>query len=416
MQLLIDYGTLNSVQVVSESSQDGLMTIRGIFGRANEFNNNNRRYPKSILEREVNKLQPLIQEKRLLGECEHPDRSNVSLMNASHLITKLSWQGDVLIGEAKLLNTPNGKVAQQLIKDGVKIGVSSRGLGTLKECKEFPGKFEVNEDFRAVTFDLVADPSTNGAFPGLVTESTQKVLERTKKEVAAQNLMLKLFEAKMQEVKSNTVKKLFEGEQRNKRLSKASSKATVKFLKTNDPKHAYKSSDLGSLARQGEKKVQTKKAVKGKIPYQASKSLKNKGVEAADNNDSPASSKVLRYQKWVKKGHRKAFRWDKEYHVKEAIESALKKKVNEGMNRLERLSKIANKRLKKNDTSASEDYIRKSSAWLTKNALKRPQHKQHREYRADVQDGKRKHYSALDYFKPKEKDSKNKGRRSTDRK
>lgn len=414
MQLLIDYGTLNSVQIVSESSQDGLMTIRGIFGRANEFNNNNRRYPKTILEREVNKLQPLIQEKRLLGECEHPDRSNVSLMNASHLVTKLSWQGDVLIGEAKLLNTPSGKVAQQLLKDGVKIGVSSRGLGTLKECKEFPGKFEVNEDFRAVTFDLVADPSTKGAFPGLVTESTKLVLERTKKEVAAQNLMLKLFESKMQEVKSESIKKLFEGEQRNKRLFNAANKATDKFLKTKDPKHAYKSRDLTSSAIQGDKKVHTKKAVKGKIPFMASKALKSKGVKASDNPDTPSSSKVTGYQKWVKKGHRKAFRWDKKYSVKEDIQAAIKEKVNEGIKRLERMAQAARKGLDKGDTKPSKDFVQKSSAWTTKKALTKPMDKMDRDYRTSVADGYRKfHRPGLS--SPK-KSGANKGRRSTDTK
>lgn len=209
MELLVDYGKLEPVQIISESKTDGSILIRGIFARAEEFNNNDRRYPKKILEREVTKIQPLINESRLLGALDHPDTMNVSLTAASHLITKLGWQGNVLIGEARLLNTPNGKVAQQLIKDGVKLGVSSRGMGTLKECREFPGKKEVNEDYRMVTFDLVADPSTKGAFPGVVSESTKILLEKTKKEVATQTLILKLFKNKLLEAKSNTIKKLF---------------------------------------------------------------------------------------------------------------------------------------------------------------------------------------------------------------
>jgi hypothetical protein len=248
MQLLVDYWRLDPVQIVSESTATNEMKIRGIFGRADEFNNNNRRYPKALLEREVNKMLPLIQENRLLGELDHPDRPNVSLTNASHLVTNLYWQGNVLIGEAKVLNTPSGKVAQQLIKDGVKIGVSSRGLGTLKACTEFPGKFEVNEDFKAVTFDLVADPSTKGAYPSPVNES--QLYEKTKKEAFSQNLIIKLFESKLSKIKEDKIRKLFAkpvnegsmGEKRLVRVKKALAKKEVKesSKRSNDAKRLHK--------------------------------------------------------------------------------------------------------------------------------------------------------------------------------
>ena len=256
MQLLVDYGKLEPVQIISESKADGSMIIRGIFARAEEFNNNNRRYPKNVLEREVNKLQPLITESRLIGSLDHPESMNVSLMSASHLVTKLGWQGNVLIGEARMLNTPTGKVAQQLIKDGVKIGVSSRGLGTLSECKEFPGKFNVNEDYKAVTFDLVADPSTKGAFPGLVNESTKILLEKTKKEVATQNLILSLFKNKLLEAKTNTLSKLFENKLNEGSLSlkRAHRRMGKKHSKGAADKHLTKfalrcTSDTGTIGK-----------------------------------------------------------------------------------------------------------------------------------------------------------------------
>lgn len=313
MQLLVDYGRLENIQVIQESKNDGFMMIRGIFARANEFNNNNRRYPKAVLEREVQKLQPLINEHRLLGECEHPERMSVSLMNASHLVTKLAWQGDILIGEAKILNTPSGKVAQQLIKDGVKIGVSSRGLGTLKECKEFPGKFEVNEDYRAVTFDLVADPSTKGAFPGLVNESTQILLEKTKKEVAAQNLMIRLFESKMQEVKSDKIKKLFEGSRGTKRAARINTAGQKKGAKG----EYVEANKLLDKAAANKKAISTKKALKGKVPYNIPTPPEYREVSKMKASDSSHSAQAVKgFKERVKLGSRKAFDWDKRYPTK----------------------------------------------------------------------------------------------------
>jgi len=207
MELLIDHFRLDPIQIVSESRESGTMKIRGIFGRAEEFNNNNRRYPKIIMEREVTKLMPLVKENRLLGELDHPDTPTVKLTNASHMITNLYWQGNVLIGESQLLNTPAGKVAQQLVKDGVRIGVSSRGLGSLKPCTDAPGKFEVNEDYRAVTFDLVADPSTKGAYPSLVNESV--LIEKTRKEALKNKVFMNLLESKLSQLKEQRINKLF---------------------------------------------------------------------------------------------------------------------------------------------------------------------------------------------------------------
>ena len=104
-----------------------------------------------------------------MGELDHPAHDSVKLQNVSHLVTKLHMDGTTMLGEAEILNTPAGQVAQALIKGGVKLGISSRGVGTLSEAGE--GFKKVNDDFKLVTFDLVADPSTKGAFPALVNES-----------------------------------------------------------------------------------------------------------------------------------------------------------------------------------------------------------------------------------------------------
>lgn len=198
MSLIRDVYSFGMLEVINESRSTGTMRVRGICQRAGAFNNNKRKYGKSILEREVQKIMPKINERRLLGELDHPTHDTVKLANASHLMTGLKWDGNVLIGEAELLNTPTGKIAQQLVKDGVKLGWSSRGLGSLTECADKPGFKEVNEDFNLLTWDLVGDPSTDGAYPGLC-ESTQyrNVYEETKRQVVGEKIFIKLLEQKL---------------------------------------------------------------------------------------------------------------------------------------------------------------------------------------------------------------------------
>lgn len=174
-QLLQDVFIVENLQVLTEGKSNDTMKIKGVFGRCNEKNNNGRIYPTTVLEGQLQKVQPLIAERRLCGELDHPQNDTVKLSNASHLITKLEMKGDELIGEAEILKTPAGLTAKALVEGGVKIGISSRGMGTLSE--DAKGNKIVNEDFRLVTFDLVADPSTRGAFPGL-SESTQSQFAR----------------------------------------------------------------------------------------------------------------------------------------------------------------------------------------------------------------------------------------------
>ena len=168
--LIEDVFILENMQIISEGRSSGPMKIRGTFQRADEENNNKRIYPRSLLSRELDKLQEAVKERRLMGELDHPQHDSVKLNNVSHLITKLEMKGNEVIGEAEVLNTPAGQVVKALIEGGVKVGISSRGLGTLSEGDD--GKRYVNEDFKLVTWDMVADPSTRGANPGL-TESTE---------------------------------------------------------------------------------------------------------------------------------------------------------------------------------------------------------------------------------------------------
>ena len=196
-QLLQDVFIVENLQVLTEGKNSDTMKIKGVFGRCNEKNNNGRIYPTSVLEGQLQKVQPLISERRLCGELDHPQNDTVKLSNASHLITKLEMKGDELIGEAEILKTPAGLTAKALVEGGVKIGISSRGMGTLSE--DAKGNKIVNEDFRLVTFDLVADPSTRGAFPGL-SESTQSQFAReSQSKLEKESNFVTMLQAKLRE-------------------------------------------------------------------------------------------------------------------------------------------------------------------------------------------------------------------------
>jgi len=195
--LLNDVRILENIEIISESKSPQGMKIRGLFQRADEENNNKRVYPKTVLESQVKGLQDMIKENRLCGELDHPSHDIVKLSNASHLITGLYMEGNDVIGEAKVLDTPAGKVAQALIEGGVKIGISSRGVGTLSEDTMRKVKY-VNDDYKLVTFDLVADPSTRGAFPALSEstesgEKTRKIVNDTYKKALGEKVFVTML-------------------------------------------------------------------------------------------------------------------------------------------------------------------------------------------------------------------------------
>jgi len=197
MQLLQDIFIVENLQVLSEGKNSDTMRIRGVFGRCNEKNNNGRIYPTTVLESQLKKVQPLINERRLCGELDHPQNDTVKLSNASHLITKLEMKGNELIGEAEILRTPAGLTAKALIEGGVKIGISSRGMGTLSEDAQ--GNKIVNEDFRLVTFDLVADPSTRGAFPGLSESTESQFVRKSQDKLGKESNLVTLLESRIRE-------------------------------------------------------------------------------------------------------------------------------------------------------------------------------------------------------------------------
>ena len=197
MQLLQDVFIVENLQVLTEGKTNPTMKIRGVFGRCNEQNNNGRIYPTAVLEGQLKKVQPMITERRLCGELDHPQNDTVKLSNASHLITKLDMKGNELIGEAEILNTPAGMTAKALVEGGVKIGISSRGMGTLSEDSN--GQKIVNEDFRLVTFDLVADPSTRGAFPGLSESTESKFVRESQDKLQKETNFVTMIEARLRD-------------------------------------------------------------------------------------------------------------------------------------------------------------------------------------------------------------------------
>ena len=135
--------------------------MTGVMQRANARNGNGRIYGKEILQREVENYHKLVKERRALGELDHPDDSVINLKNASHLVIDVWWDGDDVMGKVEVLDTPSGRVLKSLAQSGVQLGISSRGLGSVKESH---GDTLVEDDFVLICFDFVADPSTTGAF------------------------------------------------------------------------------------------------------------------------------------------------------------------------------------------------------------------------------------------------------------
>jgi hypothetical protein len=155
------------------------------------------------MEREVQKYQELINEKRSLGELGHPPNPSINLNQVSHMITGLKFEGNDIYGKAKILDTPMGKIAKNFIEEGVRLGVSSRGLGSVKLNKE--GVNEVQDDFHLATVDIVADPSAPDAFVQGIMESAEWILEngvwKAVQIEQAQNLIRKASKADLNKVK-----------------------------------------------------------------------------------------------------------------------------------------------------------------------------------------------------------------------
>ena len=140
---------------------DGGMILSGLMQMAETQNGNGRVYPQKILEREVKNYKKLVDDRRALGELDHPEESVINLRNASHMITEIWMKGPEVMGKMRVLETPSGQILRSLVDSGVSIGISSRGLGSVKETM---GKTIVEDDFQLICFDVVSEPSTPGAF------------------------------------------------------------------------------------------------------------------------------------------------------------------------------------------------------------------------------------------------------------
>jgi len=196
------------VQYITEEGPDGKkqLFIEGVFLQSNLQNRNGRVYPKSVMEKEVHRyIKEQVDTKRAYGELGHPDGPNINLDRVSHMIVSLKSEGNNWIGKAKILDTPMGNIASNLIKEGAGLGVSSRGLGSLVEKN---GINEVQDDFMLATAgDIVADPSAPDAYVQGIMEGREWVFVKgafQEREIEeAQNLIKKassrdLNEAKMQ--------------------------------------------------------------------------------------------------------------------------------------------------------------------------------------------------------------------------
>ena len=157
----------------SASTDKGLVRFRGKFQEAESINKNKRLYPYSVLDESVKKLKEAVKNRGLIGELDHPCDSIIHFEKASHIITKLWWEGNSLMGEGEILGTPHGKILKTLIENGVRVGISSRGVGNGKVNED--GILVIGESYKLITFDAVADPSTFAAFQEKISNKSEGV-------------------------------------------------------------------------------------------------------------------------------------------------------------------------------------------------------------------------------------------------
>ena len=179
-QILVDYIPFEiSPEQISESVKEnnGKLIVRGVLQRAEAKNQNGRVYPKEILMREANSYNKhFVKQSRAMGELDHPESSVVNLANVSHNITDMNWREDDLIGTVEVLTTPSGNILRELFRNGIKLGISSRGVGSVETVKESSGEESqgVQQDFELIAFDFVSNPSTQGAFMYPMNESVDR--------------------------------------------------------------------------------------------------------------------------------------------------------------------------------------------------------------------------------------------------
>ena len=183
-QVIVDYIPFQiTPQQINEAMKEnnGKLVVKGVLQRAEAKNQNGRVYPREILTREAkNYNENFIKQNRALGELDHPDSSVVNLQNVSHNVKEMHFEGDNLLGTVEILTTPSGNILKELIKNGIKLGISSRGLGSVEVVRESNGDqvSKVGDDFELIAFDFVSNPSTHGHFEAM-NESVDNQQGRT---------------------------------------------------------------------------------------------------------------------------------------------------------------------------------------------------------------------------------------------
>lgn len=163
---LCDGGTCQDLLTEEEKRfvREGGLILSGVMQRADAKNGNGRVYPYETLRREIQNYEKLVRERRALGELDHPDDSVINLKNASHMVTEVWWEGKDVMGKIKVLETPSGQILKSLVESGAQLGISSRALGSVREEA---GQTIVEDDLQLICFDMVSEPSTDGAFMNL---------------------------------------------------------------------------------------------------------------------------------------------------------------------------------------------------------------------------------------------------------
>ena len=175
-KLLIETHTvkISSSQLTENvSKESGNLLVEGILATAEVKNGNGRYYSKDLWDREMDKYNELIEQRRSMGELDHPESTVINLKNVSHLISEYWWDGDNVMGKIEILPTPSGNILKELIKSGITVGVSSRGMGSLEENRE--GVLEVQDDFELLCWDFVSTPSNPGSYMHTLNEGKNVV-------------------------------------------------------------------------------------------------------------------------------------------------------------------------------------------------------------------------------------------------
>ena len=152
--------------------ENGNLIVEGILATAEVKNGNGRYYKKELWDREMEKYDQLVKERRSMGELDHPESTVINLKNVSHIVTNYNWDGDQLTGKIEILPTPSGNILKELIKNGITVGVSSRGMGSLEQNGSV---MEVQDDFELLCWDFVSTPSNPGSFMSVLKEGKETV-------------------------------------------------------------------------------------------------------------------------------------------------------------------------------------------------------------------------------------------------